>query len=53
MKLIDKYKRRITITSDMWIVSNQKKGHMSITSHYMDDNWTLQNIILRYKFFNL
>ena len=53
MKLIDTNKGRIAITSDMWTASNQKKGYMSITTHYIDDNWTLQNIILRYTFFNL
>ena len=53
MNLIDTNKGRITITSDMWTASNQKKGYMSITTHYIDDNWTLQNIILRYTFFNL
>jgi len=53
IKLIDTNKGRIVITSDIWTASNQKKGYMSIITHYIDDNWTLQNIILRYNFFNL
>nr|KYP41519.1 Putative AC transposase [Cajanus cajan] len=44
----DTNERRVTITSDMWTTSNQKKGYMAITTHYIDGNWTLQSIILRF-----
>jgi len=53
LKLIDTNKGRIENTLNMWTASNQKKGYMSIITHYIDNNWTLQNIILRYTFFNL
>ncbi len=45
-KRLEKLKCRITITIDMWI-SNQKKGYMSITAHYINDAWVLQNCILQ------
>ena len=45
-KFLEKLKSRIAITTDMW-TSNQKKGYMSITAHYIDDSWVLQNRILR------
>nr|KYP54465.1 Putative AC transposase [Cajanus cajan] len=48
MKLIDTNEGRVAITSDMWTASNQKKGYMAITAHYIDGNWTLQSIILRF-----
>ena len=46
MKLLAKNKSRIAITTDMWTSSNQNKGYMSVTAHYIDDKWTLQNRIL-------
>ncbi|KAG5544007.1 hypothetical protein RHGRI_016680 [Rhododendron griersonianum] len=39
---------RLAITMDMWTSSNQKKGFMAITAHFIDDSWTLQRRILRY-----
>lgn len=37
---------RVAITTDMW-TSNQKKGYMSITAHFVDEDWNLQSRILR------
>ncbi|KMS99289.1 hypothetical protein BVRB_2g046180 [Beta vulgaris subsp. vulgaris] len=39
---------RVTITTDMWIASNQKKGYMVVTSHFIDDKWILHNRTIRY-----
>nr|KAJ0224968.1 hypothetical protein LSAT_V11C100025810 [Lactuca sativa] len=39
---------RIALTSDMWTASNQKKGYMAITTHYIDGNWKLQNQIMSF-----
>ncbi|WJX89399.1 hypothetical protein P8452_71400 [Trifolium repens] len=32
----------------MWTASNQKKGYMAVTAHYIDGSWTLQSRILRF-----
>ncbi|KAL6279059.1 hypothetical protein ACE6H2_015940 [Prunus campanulata] len=37
MKLLDTNKSRIAITTDMWTSNNQKRGFMTITSHFIDD----------------
>ncbi|KAL9687412.1 hypothetical protein QQ045_031813 [Rhodiola kirilowii] len=44
----DSYKGRICFTSDMWS-SRQKMGYMSLTAHWIDDNWTMQKRILSFK----
>ncbi|KAG8634076.1 hypothetical protein MANES_17G010201v8 [Manihot esculenta] len=36
-KYLEKLKSRIAITTDMW-TSNQKKGYMSITTHYINNS---------------
>ena len=48
MKLLDTNEGRVAITLDMWTASNQKKGYMAVTAHYIDSSWTLQSRILRY-----
>ncbi|XP_024196349.1 zinc finger BED domain-containing protein RICESLEEPER 2-like [Rosa chinensis] len=48
MKLLDSNRSRIAITTDMWTSSNQKRGFMTITSHFIDDSWNLQNRLLRF-----
>ncbi|CAN6696665.1 unnamed protein product [Malus baccata var. baccata] len=48
MQLLDENKSRIAITTDMWIASNQNRGFMVITSHFIDDSWTLQSRIIRF-----
>ena len=37
---------RVAITTDMW-TSNQKNGYMTITTHFIDNNWKLHNRILK------
>jgi hypothetical protein len=29
---------RIVVTTDMWTANHQKKGYMSITVHFIDDD---------------
>ena len=41
------YVGRIAITTDMWTASNQKKGYMAVTAHYVDQDWVLRNKTLR------
>jgi hypothetical protein len=44
-------KSRVAITTDLWTSDNQKRGYMAITIHFIDDSWTLRNIIMRYSIF--
>nr|XP_028962850.1 zinc finger BED domain-containing protein RICESLEEPER 2-like [Malus domestica] len=50
MKLLQMNKSKIAITVDMWTSSNQKRGFMAITSHFIDASWTLQSQILRFAY---
>ncbi|KAL6221029.1 hypothetical protein ACLB2K_008781 [Fragaria x ananassa] len=47
MNLIQMNTSRIAITTDMWTASNQKKGFMAITLHFINDSWNLQSRLLR------
>ena len=42
---------RVAITTDLWTASNQKKGYMVVTGHFVDNSWRLQSRILRYIFY--
>ena len=44
-------KSRVAITSDMWTSDNQKRGYMAITAHFIDESWTLRNIIMMLSLF--
>ncbi|RYR78598.1 hypothetical protein Ahy_A01g003439 isoform A [Arachis hypogaea] len=44
---LDENDSRVAITSDMW-TSNQEKGYMVVTAHYIDTSWKLHMRILRY-----
>ncbi|XP_022685253.1 zinc finger BED domain-containing protein RICESLEEPER 2-like [Setaria italica] len=39
---------RVAITSDLWTSDNQKMGYMAVTAHFIDESWTLTNIIMRF-----
>nr|XP_034570845.1 zinc finger BED domain-containing protein RICESLEEPER 2-like [Setaria viridis] len=39
---------RVAITSDLWTSDNQKRGYMAVTAHFIDESWTLRNIIMRF-----
>jgi len=39
---------RVAITTDMWTSDNQKRGYMAITAHFIDESWSLRNILMRY-----
>ncbi|XP_031127523.1 zinc finger BED domain-containing protein RICESLEEPER 2-like [Ipomoea triloba] len=39
---------RVALTTDMWTSFNGKKGYMAITAHFVDNNWSLHNLILRF-----
>ncbi|RYR15540.1 hypothetical protein Ahy_B04g072341 [Arachis hypogaea] len=44
---LDENDSRVAITSDMW-TSNQEKGYMVVTTHYIDSLWKLHMRLLRY-----
>ncbi|CAN1792321.1 Putative AC transposase [Linum perenne] len=46
-RLIDSSKGRVAITTDMWTASNQRKGYMAVTAHYIDNGWCLRSQLLR------
>ncbi|KZV22165.1 hypothetical protein F511_33795 [Dorcoceras hygrometricum] len=48
MKLLDSNASRIALTTDMWTSSNQKRGFMAITSHFIDVSWKLQSRLVRF-----
>ncbi|CAN1125942.1 Putative AC transposase [Linum perenne] len=47
-RLIDSSKGKVAITTDMWTASNQRKGYMAITTHYLDNGWCLRSQLLRF-----
>lgn len=46
MNLLSKNQSRIATTCDTWTSSNQNKSYMTITTHFVDDSWTLQSQIV-------
>nr|KAJ0193416.1 hypothetical protein LSAT_V11C800437060 [Lactuca sativa] len=47
MQFLGSIQGRIAITTDMWTCNNQRKGYMTVTSHFIDDSWKLQSRLLR------
>ncbi|CAH9097888.1 unnamed protein product [Cuscuta europaea] len=39
---------RVAVTTDMWTSTNQKRGFMAITAHFIEKSWVLHNQILRF-----
>lgn len=50
IKLLAENGSRVAITTDMWSSSNQRKGYMAVTTHYIDDDWVLQDQIIRFMY---
>ncbi|CAN1763530.1 Putative AC transposase [Linum perenne] len=44
---------RIAVTTDMWTPTNQKRGYMAVTAHYIDNAWNLRSHLLRYSLYML
>ncbi|CAN1732013.1 Putative AC transposase [Linum perenne] len=49
-RLIDSSKGRVAITTDMWTASNERKGYMAVTAHYIDNGWCLRSQLLRFMY---
>jgi len=48
MKLmLSRIQSRVAITTDMWTATNQNRGYMTITAHFIDDLWRLQSRLVR------
>ena len=41
MALLENNESRVAITKDMWTASNQKKGYIVVTGHFVDKSWRL------------
>ncbi|KAK2641615.1 hypothetical protein Ddye_023378 [Dipteronia dyeriana] len=50
LTMLGKIPGKIAITSDIWIASNQKRGYMTVTSHFIDSSWQLQSRLLRFMY---
>ncbi|CAL1406148.1 unnamed protein product [Linum trigynum] len=48
--LFDINRGRIAITTDLWTATNQKKGYMAVTAHYIDNSWVLRSHMLRFAY---
>ncbi|KAH9678932.1 BED-type domain-containing protein [Citrus sinensis] len=48
VSLIESNNSKVAITTDMWTCGSQTKGYMAITTHFIDDSWTLRSQILRF-----
>jgi len=46
-KLLEVNSGGVALTTDLWTASNQKKGYMAVTVHFVDDDWILHNRTLR------
>ncbi|XP_058103795.1 zinc finger BED domain-containing protein RICESLEEPER 1-like isoform X3 [Magnolia sinica] len=46
-EVLDKLSCRISLTIDLW-TSDQNLGYLSLSAHYIDDNWKLQRSILNF-----
>ena len=50
LSFLESINSRVAITTDLWTASNQKKGYMAVTAHFIDASWNLQSCIMRYIF---
>ena len=54
MSLLESLSRvssRICFTSDCWSSKVTSRGYLSLTAHYINDNWNLKSHILNFKYF--
>ncbi|XP_062080437.1 zinc finger BED domain-containing protein RICESLEEPER 2-like [Humulus lupulus] len=49
-EVLEKNKSRIALTTDMWTANHQKRGYMTVTSHFIDDSWKLHSQIISFKY---
>ncbi|KAL5555828.1 hypothetical protein UlMin_038064 [Ulmus minor] len=49
-RVLESNSSRVAITTNMWTTSNQKRGSMAITAHFIDESWVLQDQIMRFMY---
>ncbi|KAL5579740.1 hypothetical protein UlMin_012182 [Ulmus minor] len=49
-RVLESNSSRVAITTDMWTASNQKRGYMVITAHFINESWVLQDRIMRFMY---
>ncbi|CAN0923530.1 Putative AC9 transposase [Linum grandiflorum] len=49
-KGINNNKGSIAVTTDMWTTTNQKRGYMAVTGHYIDNGGKLRNHLLSFPY---
>ncbi|CAN0913320.1 Zinc finger BED domain-containing protein RICESLEEPER 1 [Linum grandiflorum] len=49
-KLLDGNLGRVSVTTDLWTASNQKRGYIAVIGHLNDNNWKMRNILLRFMY---
>ncbi|RZC49603.1 hypothetical protein C5167_018029 [Papaver somniferum] len=47
-EIFSKVQSRIRLTTDIWTCTTQNRGYMALTSHYVDEEWKIQKIILSF-----
>ena len=47
MAVIERIQSRVAMMTNMWTSSNQKRGFMVVTAHFIKDSWKLQSRIIR------
>jgi hypothetical protein len=45
---LEKLDCRMSFTSDLWTSNSRDRGFMSLTCHYIDDNWRIRKRILNF-----
>ncbi|CAN1240275.1 Putative AC transposase [Linum grandiflorum] len=50
LAMYERNKGRIAITTDMWTATNQKRGYMAITGHYIDNHDILRGHLLSFPY---
>lgn len=45
ISILEACESRNAVTTDMWTASNQKKGYMVVTTHYIDSSWGCEVVL--------
>ncbi|KAL9293625.1 putative ribonuclease H-like superfamily, hAT-like transposase, RNase-H [Arabidopsis thaliana] len=48
-KILGKSQQRMSLTTDIWVSNNTGESYMVITAHFVDVDWKLKKMIIRFK----